>query len=976
MRQLFVLGLIFFLIPYAYSQRYTFQVYSTAQGSPHSQVTSITQDEKGYLWVGTLGGLAKFNGKDFESYTTDNGLFNNRITFLTFINGELWIGHEGGISHLTSKGFVKFGLDPKDRKIKVTDIEFFNGQIVVGTNGAGLYQLINGKMKSIVLEQPDHFRIRDLYVTDQQLWIATRGGLLSTKDLKLIRSIPETNELNVTSLIGSSDKIYLSTYNDGLLELTTRNYAIKKIAESESTSSLRFAYLDKEDNMWLNTMNGIERHGKDGSVLALSELNGLPMNGIMTIFQDRGGDVWFGSEGKGLFRFTGEQFVYFDQRSGLPSDLILNVNSDKSGNFWFGTYDKGLVKMTPSGTFSHIELENNTVWTSLLDVDGMNWFGTLYGLVSMKNDKVSKTYYYQDGTPGDKITALLKLTHDSFLIGGSEGVAVYSKGKFKRISSAETETIRDFCRLKGKIYCASDKGLFLLEGDKLSPVGDLLNTVYSLTVDNNDRLWIGTEEGLFVMEHGQIEPFPISGNPAANLINFVEFHEEKVFVGTNNGLYVVQLRNGKKAIITKFGISDGVVDLETNINSGYVDRKGRVWFGTASGLVCYRQKYNRSTDTKPAIVLKRILLNFSDEEVAKYAIGFDAFGIPLQMKMPFSRNNVSFELDGISLSDHPGLRFQYKLVGLETGWSPLNTSTTVAFSSLPAGKYVFQARCRDARGNFSEIVQIDFEIKPAFYKTWWFLALMGILIVLIVILAFQFRLKRLREQNEKEKLEFRSRLLTLEQRSLNASMNRHFIFNSLNSIQYFINTQDRLSANRFLTNFAKLIRKNLDSSEEGNIVTLEQELERLDLYLSLESMRFKDRFDYVITCDEDIDKETVVIPAMILQPFVENSIIHGILPNEEVKGMINVQIKKKHDILEIIIRDNGIGIEKSRHIKAQIDGDHKSQGMEITTKRIELLNRLSDKHFEIIGPRQLENNDHSINGTEVILKITVQNLED
>ena len=128
--------------------------------------------------------------------------------------------------------------------------------------------------------------------------------------------------------------------------------------------------------------------------------------------------------------------------------------------------------------------------------------------------------------------------------------------------------------------------------------------------------------------------------------------------------------------------------------------------------------------------------------------------------------------------------------------------------------------------------------------------------------------------------------------------------------------------------------------------------------------------------EKDIDKETVVIPAMILQPFVENSIIHGILPNEEVKGMINVQIKKKQDILEIIIRDNGIGIDKSRLIKAQFEGDHKSQGMEITTKRIELLNRLSDKHFEIIGPRQLENTDRSINGTEVILKITIQKLED
>lgn len=972
---IFALVLIFSSLA-AYCQRYTFQVYSNAQGLPQSQVTAITQGEKGYLWVGTLDGLAKFNGKDFETFTTDNGLFNNRITFLTFIKGELWIGHEGGVSHLTSKGFEKFALDPKDRKIKVSDIEFFNGKIIVGSNGAGLYQLINGKLQSVKLNEPDHLRIRDLRIVKDELWIATRAGLLATKDLNVIRKIPQTDVFNISSLVHREDKMYLSTYNEGFIELSLNTNRLRKISDDETTISSRFAYLDKDEHIWLNTMNGMQRHSKTGAVFTLSELNGLPMNGIMTMFQDRDGNIWFGSEGKGLIRFTGEQFVYYDQRSGLSSDLILNVNSDKSGNFWFGTYDKGLVKMTPNGQFSQFELENNTVWTSLLDVDGVNWFGTGYGLVAFKNDKIIKTYYYQDGAPGDKITAFFKLNKSSFLVGGSEGISIYSNGEFRRYASTESETIRDFCKLNGKIYCASDKGLFVLEGEKLKRVGKIGNTVYSLTKDNQDRLWIGTEAGLFVMENGKIKSFPISKNQAANLINFVEYHDEMIYIGTNNGLYVVRIGQDKNPIVRKYGITDGVVDLETNLNSGFIDRKGRLWFGTASGLVCYKPNPLREFNTQPSIVLKRILLNFSEEEVPKYTVDFDASGFPISLRMPFSRNNVSFELDGISLSDHPGLRFQYRLDGLETGWSPLNTSTTVAFSSLPAGKYMFQARCADARGRLSDVVSIAFQIRPAFYKTWWFIMLIGLSISLIIVLLFRFRLKRLHEQNEKEKLEFKSRLLTLEQRSLNASMNRHFIFNSLNSIQYFINTQDRLSANRFLTNFAKLIRKNLDSSEEGNVVTLEQELERLNLYLSLESMRFKDRFEYRISCEDGIDQETVAIPAMILQPFVENSIIHGILPNEEVKGMIDVQIRKTGEILEIIIRDNGIGIDNSRQSKSQIEGDHKSQGMDITTKRIELLNRLSDKHFEIIGPRQLENSDSSINGTEVILKITIQNLED
>jgi len=321
------------------------------------------------------------------------------------------------------------------------------------------------------------------------------------------------------------------------------------------------------------------------------------------------------------------------------------------------------------------------------------------------------------------------------------------------------------------------------------------------------------------------------------------------------------------------------------------------------------------------------------------------------------------------------MKFQFFLEGQDEGWSPINSNTTITFSGLAAGTYVLHARCIDSRGAISKEIHFPFTIKQAFYKTWWFIGLMLILLALIVVRIFKTRLKREREKNEKEKLEFKSRLLALEQKSLNASMNRHFIFNSLNSIQYFINTQDRLAANKFLTNFAKLIRKNLDSSDDGNLVPLSQELERLELYMSLESMRFKDRFDYKIVCDESIDTESVIIPAMMLQPFIENSIIHGILPDESKKGLITVHISLAGDLLTIDIEDNGVGIDNSMQSKTNYDGDHRSQGMEITTKRIELLKKLSNRNFELIGPYQVAKNDSLINGTRVTLKFQIENLD-
>ena len=158
------------------------------------------------------------------------------------------------------------------------------------------------------------------------------------------------------------------------------------------------------------------------------------------------------------------------------------------------------------------------------------------------------------------------------------------------------------------------------------------------------------------------------------------------------------------------------------------------------------------------------------------------------------------------------------------------------------------------------------------------------------------------------------------------------------------------------------------------MISLSQELEGLELYLSLEAMRFKNRFEYEINVD-DIDTESIKVPSMLLQPFIENSIIHGILPIEEKLGRITINVNLIGKILQIQIDDNGVGIEQSIQLKKQVIGDHKSQGMEITSKRIDLIKRLSNQSFELIGPFQIYDENRLINGSRVLLKIPVENLD-
>jgi signal transduction histidine kinase len=496
-----------------------------------------------------------------------------------------------------------------------------------------------------------------------------------------------------------------------------------------------------------------------------------------------------------------------------------------------------------------------------------------------------------------------------------------------------------------------------------------------MVVDNANHLWIGTESGLYLLKEGKFVQHPLAKDPSSNTINFLEVIGNRLYIGTNNGLF--ELNTLRLSVDDRYGVNQGLINLETNINSSFYD--GRyLWFGTAEGLVQFDPPLSSSVEDQQAPILNMgsILLNYAPFDYQDYAISMNEAGFPNGLRLPYNMNNLTFELDGILLSNPEGLRYQFWLEGYDETWSKPVGNATVTLSNLPDGDHILHMRAVDEFGNYSNVIRLPIQITPPFWRTWWFYSIIALIIVLAIRSYFRWQIRQERERNYKKNLEYKTRLLALEQQSLNASMNRHFIFNSLNSIQYFINTQDKISANRYLTNFAKLIRKNLDSAAEtDNMVTLQQEIERLELYLSLEAMRFKDRFTYKISTDPRVDTESVIVPGMLLQPFIENSIIHGILPNEQIKGHIEVAMNLTEHHLEITIDDNGIGIDYSLEQKNLVNGDHKSQGMEITAKRIDIIRELSKKDFELEGPFQTLNSDSSIKGTRVLLKIPIDNLD-
>ncbi len=980
------LSCLLLVVPFfGVSQKYAFQSYSTEEGLPQTQVTSFCQDDDGYLWVGTLGGLAKFNGSDFTTLSPEDGLLNNRIKSLDCYDGIIWVGHDGGVSRIENGKISNIRFTGLNKSRNVSQIIKFRDKIIVSSDrNGGVFEIVNNTSKPIEIPSFEGFKrndvksVRSVAVLGEYLYLATKVGVLKTKDLKTFTFQKGVKQSSYYGAEANESVIYFISKNDGVYYLNPKSEEVIHFDTTEIGQNLSGGELDGTGTLWVFSRDALMTVSNNKVKHFVNEVSGLPVNNsIYRIFSDHYGNIWMGLDGKGMFRFPGEQFKYFDRTTGHFSDLFLNGFEAQDGSFYFGTLDAGVIKQSRNGEKTKIDVGYPLIWAAQEDVDGLNWFGTVVSMVSLDQNDNVKVYTVEDGLPGKKITAFHKVGPREMYIGGSAGISLYKEGIITNLTANDTVnvgTVRDFIRLGEKLIISSNLGLFQYENGKLSSFGNVEDVCYSIELDNFGNIWYGTESGLFRLKNERKVRFELRKNPGSNFINFINHKDGKLYVGSNNGLFIVTNLNGAEPKVKRYGLSEGLVNLETNLNSGFFDRKGSFWFGTAMGLMRFRSDAEGNSMAPPRFTIKSILLNYENFDYSVYS-ELDENGFPEHLSLPYSKNNLIFELDGISLSNHKGLNYQFYLEGLNDDWSPLTSNATITFTSLQAGEYLLRMRCVDIDGRISEEIAVPFTIRPAFYQTWWFIGLCAIGIAGLVILFFRFRLRRVNEANEKERLEFKSRLLSLEQQSMNASMNRHFVFNSLNSIQYFINTQDRISANKYLTNFAKLIRKNLDTATvDGNMITLDEELERIELYLSLESMRFKDRFNYEINAD-DIELDAMLIPAMILQPFVENSIIHGILPNLEKKGLISIDVEQKNGFLLISIEDNGVGVSQSITNKVDMEGDHRSKGMEITSKRIDLIQKISNNDISLVGPYEVYGDNRLIKGTRVLLKIPLDNLE-
>jgi len=304
-----------------------------------------------------------------------------------------------------------------------------------------------------------------------------------------------------------------------------------------------------------------------------------------------------------------------------------------------------------------------------------------------------------------------------------------------------------------------------------------------------------------------------------------------------------------------------------------------------------------------------------------------------------SENNLRFLIGCKGATMHDSILFAYRLKGYETKWHSSYT-TNIQYYNVKHGKYTLEVKIE--KSPFvptSQMLQLPITIEPRWWQMWWFKTLAALLLLCTVILIYRWRIKTIQDKAD-IKNEYEKKLTEVEMKALRAQMNPHFIFNCLNSINRYIVKNDHIKASNYLTRFSKLIRHILDNSASG-IIPLQTEIETLDLYVQMEAMRFQDKFNYSITVSDDLDTQITLVPSMLVQPYVENAIWHGLLHKTSGDCRLSICFRKQgNQLIEIIIEDNGIGRKKAGEQKTKDSITNKSKGLQITNDRLDLIKSL------------------------------------
>lgn len=972
-----------------HAQQYNFRNFSVSDGLAQSQVYAICEDSRGNLWFGTRGGgVSRYDGQSFTSFTEEDGLVNNYLrAIIEDRQGNLWFGTDEGVSKYDGKKFTNYTVDEGlcDNPVNAI-LQDVKGNYWFGTDEGGLCRFDGKTFHSY--NEKDGFHNTKVFCLyedkDGNIWVGNEVGASKYvpsregKEQKIFSTYTTRSGLagnTIRSIVQDEDgDLWFGTYGAGISKYDGSRWTTYNMRDGLCNNTVHCLLNGGDGSLWIGTAIGVSRF--DGEKFTTyTEREGLCNNVIMCMLRDSWGNTWFGSSGGGVSRYDNERFVHFNEKSGKMGTWVYALHQDKEGNMWFCTSSGGVTKYDGMYYRQYTEKDGFTsgkVKCVHEDSLGRLWFGTIGEGAFMFDGYSFTRFSRKDGLSGNFVNSITTDTLGNVWFATSGGgVCRYQEAtrQFTRYSLKEgMSSNRVFVLLNENnkyIWAGSSgKGIsrITLPEDSSQSItitnftakNEFPNaTIRSIVMDKNGKLFFGSAgAGVISYNGNRFEAITKKdGISSNNIYSLVLDIAGNLWVGSEKGLDRVDFGKNYSILgIRHYGKPEGFVGIETSQNAAMRDDRGNLWFGTIYGATRYDPREDRPNRITPKTHITGVRLFFNRIEQTSFADSVAAwYPLPGKLVLPYDQNHLSFDFVGINLRNPEGVQYRWMLEGFDEGWSPPSAQRDAVYSNIPPGSYTFKviAGNEDHIWN-KEPVTFSFTITPPFWATWWFRSAVISAGILLLWLVFATRLRQIKRKNRVrlEKLELEKNILELEQKSLRLQMNPHFIFNSLNSIQGFIAQNDTAQAKWYLSKFARLMRQILESSRE-TYIPLSSEVSLLQNYLTLEKLCLNDKLGFSVAVDDAIDIDAVCIPPMIVQPYVENALRHGIAHKIE-KGNITVHFSMEGDLLKCIVTDDGVGREKASLLKHSNGEKHKSTAMAVTSERLERLNKETSSNGRIL----------------------------
>ena len=684
------------------------------------------------------------------------------------------------------------------------------------------------------------------------------------------------------------------------------------------------------------------------------------------LLQDAAGRLWMGTD-KGLFQYDGYDILNFPpniQDTNSLSELAvqaLYLHTDST--IWLGMRNLGISIYHPDGRFSrYFPTEEGgvfpvqRVWDFYRDHQGAVWISSDKGLVKCNPDSMKFSLYrFEEETLSSSeieyMNTLREVSDDPV---DHNRLWICTRGGLMSFDKKKEVFERHEMQYKSDEVGLAEMDYMLIDLEWTSP---------------ND-LWLSSWAGGMMYFNTATGDWQRFRNPFSEPLYDIGFtllrKDEDEFWISNHGLA------GTFNFITKdFSIfrnneeQNGGLLKSLLYRSMLVTHDGALVIAGSTGLNISTSPVTHSSvklDIKPFV--SSVTLNH--EPISVYGNE----GSDYVLHVGSEENTLGFTSTWPSFINPGAVRYRYRLEGYDNQWIDNGQSRKVQYTNLKPGQYIFHfAASNDGKDWISGTNSPSIIVKVPFYRSLWFVILTMAILLSIAGFFYSMRIRQVKRES-RLKTDFSRQLAENEMTALRAQMNPHFMFNSLNSIKNYILKENTTAASRYLTKFSQLMRAILKNSRH-KLISLEDELYALRLYIEMESMRFNNEFEYEIIIDPQINVAGVFIPPLLIQPYVENAIWHGLMLKNGNR-VLQMQINLKEDILQIIIEDNGVGREQSAMMKAAGNGQHKSFGMKITKDRIGLINRTLGINAEVEVEDLMDDNGKAI-GTRVIVNVPVIN---